>query len=168
MKKYFLLVILILLPFFIIAQGEMKGTIRVKKTPVASLKFDTVKRLEFVTFSIIPPPVVRDTTEPEYIPVTVNGITPLNPEKSFVNSIKVIPDCYKCKGSTVFTDLTFTVKKDGTLTDVEVAQEAKDCPACDAESIRIVKEMPKWKPAQYKGADIDYKWHTSITYIYAK
>ncbi|HRO75232.1 MAG TPA: energy transducer TonB [Crocinitomicaceae bacterium] len=47
--------------------------------------------------------------------------------------------------------LKLVVSKEGSITNAEVIKGAKDCPECDAETIRVVKIMPKWIPAKKNG-----------------
>ena len=44
----------------------------------------------------------------------------------------------------------FIVEKNGRITNVEVV-ESSGHPALDEEAVRVVKEMPKWKPGEQKG-----------------
>lgn len=46
--------------------------------------------------------------------------------------------------------LKFIVNETGEISDVEVIQGVPDCPDCDKEAVRVVKSMPKWKPALVK------------------
>ena len=50
----------------------------------------------------------------------------------------------------------FTIEKDGSITDVEVARSVY--PALDEEAVRVVCMMPKWKPATKKGEPIRCKY----------
>ena len=45
--------------------------------------------------------------------------------------------------------LTFVVEKDGSITDIKVIRDIGS--GCGQEAIRVVKEMPKWKPAKQRG-----------------
>ena len=45
--------------------------------------------------------------------------------------------------------VNFVVEKDGSITEVKVIKPA--FPSLDAEAIRVVKAMPKWKPGYQKG-----------------
>lgn len=47
--------------------------------------------------------------------------------------------------------LQFVVEKNGSITNVSVKRGIPNCSECDAESIRVVKLMPKWVPAKEKG-----------------
>lgn len=42
----------------------------------------------------------------------------------------------------------FVVKPNGMVGNVQVERGIKDCPECDQEAIRLLKMMPKWKPAK--------------------
>lgn len=46
----------------------------------------------------------------------------------------------------------FTVRKDGSISDIKVIRPVH--PLLDEEAIRVVKEMPKWIPAQSNGKDV--------------
>ena len=56
----------------------------------------------------------------------------------------------------------FIVEKDGSLTDVRVPDSIH--PALDAEAIRLVKAMPKWQPAQFKGKPVRSKAMLAIPF----
>jgi protein TonB len=43
--------------------------------------------------------------------------------------------------------IRFIVETDGTISDAIVQRGVPDCPECDAEALRVVQMMPKWKPA---------------------
>ncbi len=44
--------------------------------------------------------------------------------------------------------LQFQVDEKGQISNVKVMRGVPDCPECDAESVRVVKAMPLWKPAK--------------------
>ena len=56
----------------------------------------------------------------------------------------------------------FTVQKDGTLTDVQIVRGVN--PELDAEAIRVVKMMPKWKPGKQKGKSVNVNFTIPITF----
>lgn len=58
--------------------------------------------------------------------------------------------------------LTFTVEKDGTLTDIKVAKSVS--PSLDKESVRIVKSMPKWIPGKQNGTKVRVKYTLPISF----
>lgn len=49
----------------------------------------------------------------------------------------------------------FTVEKDGTITNVKIHRGIGG--GCDEETIRVIKSMPKWIPAEQKGTKIKVK-----------
>lgn len=56
----------------------------------------------------------------------------------------------------------FTIEKDGSITDVEVARSVY--PALDEEAVRVVCMMPKWKPATKKGEPIRCKYNIACPF----
>lgn len=49
--------------------------------------------------------------------------------------------------------LKFIVDKQGDISDVEVVKSLD--PECDAEAIRLIKNMPKWNPGKIDGEPVD-------------
>jgi periplasmic protein TonB len=47
--------------------------------------------------------------------------------------------------------LKFVVNETGDISNVEILKGVPGCPDCDKEAIRVVKSMPKWKPAKMTG-----------------
>ena len=56
--------------------------------------------------------------------------------------------------------LTFTVERDGSLTDIEVAKSVS--PSLDKEAVRIVKSMPRWIPGRQDGKKVRVKYTLPI------
>lgn len=56
----------------------------------------------------------------------------------------------------------FVVEKDGSATQVEVARGVD--PSLDKEAIRVVKEMPKWKPGQQRGKPVRTKFTLPVQF----
>ena len=50
--------------------------------------------------------------------------------------------------------LKFVVTETGEISNVEVLKGVPGCPDCDEEAIRVVKSMPRWKPAKIKGRPV--------------
>lgn len=44
--------------------------------------------------------------------------------------------------------LQFNVDENGKIEDIKIMRGVPDCPECDMESIRVIKEMPNWIPAK--------------------
>jgi len=56
----------------------------------------------------------------------------------------------------------FYVENTGEITEIKIAQSVS--PLLDAESIRIVKSFPKWKPARYHGIKVRSKTSLPINF----
>ncbi len=52
------------------------------------------------------------------------------------------------------TYIKFVVNEDGTISNIESVKKNINCPACDAEVIRVIKLMPKWKPGEINNKPI--------------
>lgn len=60
--------------------------------------------------------------------------------------------------------LRFVVGKDGSIENVTVARGVPGCPECDREAIRVVKSMPKWKPAKNDGKVVKSYFNLPVTF----
>jgi TonB family protein len=58
--------------------------------------------------------------------------------------------------------LKFVVKKDGSIGDVQVLKGIGY--GCDEESVRVIKAMPKWRPAKHKGKNVACYFNMPIVY----
>ncbi len=58
--------------------------------------------------------------------------------------------------------VSFTINIDGSITDVKVVRSIS--PELDAEAIRIVKALPKWKPAKQRGKTVKITYTIPITF----
>ncbi|MCF2594585.1 M56 family metallopeptidase [Bacteroides caecigallinarum] len=56
----------------------------------------------------------------------------------------------------------FVVEKDGTPTEFKVMRSVD--PALDAEALRVMKEMPKWKPGMQRGQAVRVKYTVPVTF----
>ncbi len=56
----------------------------------------------------------------------------------------------------------FVVEKDGSITEVKVIKPA--FPSLDAEAIRVVKAMPKWKPGYQNGKAVRVQFTMPINF----
>lgn len=61
--------------------------------------------------------------------------------------------------------VTFVVEKDGSLTDVKVLRDIGS--GCGEEAIRVVKSMPKWKPAKQRGKAVRMQFNLPISFTLA-
>lgn len=58
--------------------------------------------------------------------------------------------------------VSFSVEKDGSIDSVKVFRSPD--PLLSEEAIRVVKQMPKWKPARYKGEVIRTRYFLPIIF----
>lgn len=54
--------------------------------------------------------------------------------------------------------MKFVVEKDGSITNVSIVKGISDSPEINAEALRVIKEMPNWKPAKNSGKAVR-SWH---------
>lgn len=60
--------------------------------------------------------------------------------------------------------LRFVVGKDGSIENVSVVRGVPGCSECDAETIRVVKSMPKWTPAKKRGNVVKSYFNLPFTF----
>ena len=60
----------------------------------------------------------------------------------------------------VFTALV--IERDGSVTDIKIERGVD--PLLDQEAIRVIKSMPKWKPAKQRGKPVRCRFRLPITY----
>ena len=58
--------------------------------------------------------------------------------------------------------VTFTIEEDGSITNPEVIKSI--CPSLDAEAVRIVKQMPKWKPGKQRGKTYRVRFTVPVSF----
>ena len=58
----------------------------------------------------------------------------------------------------------FVVTEEGTVRNPILKRGMPDCPECDAEALRLVKSMPKWKPAKLNGKAIASTFNLPISF----
>lgn len=54
--------------------------------------------------------------------------------------------------------ISFTVEKDGSLSNITVMRGVKDGKGCDEEALRLMKLMPKWIPGKQNGKPVTVKF----------
>jgi Ca-activated chloride channel homolog len=85
--------------------------------------------------------------------------------KALENYLKInlkYPEAAKNAGikGTVF--VTFVVERDGTLSDIRVLRGIGS--GCDEEVIRLVKNMPKWKPGKQRGKAVKVRMNLPVEF----
>jgi len=58
--------------------------------------------------------------------------------------------------------ITFVVEKDGSVTEVKVLRGAPNGSGLDAEAVRVVSAMPKWKPGRQNGSPVRVQFNLPI------
>ena len=56
----------------------------------------------------------------------------------------------------------FVVETDGSISNIEVVKQA--FPSLDAEAVRVIQAMPKWKPGRQKGQAVRVKFVMPINF----
>ena len=78
----------------------------------------------------------------QYIASNLEGVS--NPKKK-----KSVPKEDLFEGGRVI--VRFIIEKDGTVSHVVLEERLEKCDPCNQEAIRVVKNMPKWKPGSKNG-----------------
>ena len=58
--------------------------------------------------------------------------------------------------------ITFVVEKDGSVADAEIVRSVNE--ELDAEALRVIKAMPKWKPGKQKGKTVRVKYTVPVNF----
>ena len=72
------------------------------------------------------------------------------------------PDDAVKKGIQGKVYVTFVVSKDGTVADAKIARGVD--PSLDAEALRVVNNLPKWKPGKQKGQSVNVSYTVPINF----
>jgi TonB family protein len=62
----------------------------------------------------------------------------------------------------------FSVNPDGSLSDITILEGIKACPECEAEAIRVIQSMPKWKPGKIAGKPVALYYNLPIKFSLPK
>ena len=82
--------------------------------------------------------------------------------KFIQNSLKY-PEAAKAAGVEGKVFVQFVVKADGSIENVEIMRSSGDA-SLDAEALRVVKAMPKWKPAMNKGKAVNVRFVLPVVF----
>lgn len=120
-----------------------------------------------------------DTVAPVYVPAEVaaklKGVVsgaseemPEFPDGGTAGLMKYLaaniryPESAKKAGNQGRVIVQFVVCKDGSITNVSTLRGID--PALDAEAIRVISAMPKWKPGRQKGKEVDVKYTVPVMF----
>lgn len=81
---------------------------------------------------------------------------------NFISENLRYPDAAKENNSQGKVYVKFLVLKDGSTDNFEVLKGIGN--GCDEEALRILKSMPRWKPAERKGEPVDMWFTTPINF----
>lgn len=73
------------------------------------------------------------------------------------------PEMARENGVEGVVDVKFTVKADGTIGNIKIARMVD--PDLESEAIRLVKNMPKWQPADKDGQAIDAPASVKVNFV---
>ena len=82
----------------------------------------------------------------------------------FIQTNIVFPEAEKKAKISGTCYVTFVVEKDGSLSGIKIIRGVKDGPGYDAETLRLVKTMPKWNPGQHNGKVVRVKYNLPIKF----
>lgn len=60
--------------------------------------------------------------------------------------------------------IKFVVEEDGTPRQVMVVKGIPDCPECDVEAVRLIRQMPKWEPGKINGKAVKSYYTIPVTF----
>lgn len=60
--------------------------------------------------------------------------------------------------------IRFVVEEDGRPTQVMVMRGITDCPECDVEAVRLIRQMPKWEPGKINGKAVKSYYTIPVTF----
>ena len=81
--------------------------------------------------------------------------------KFIAENVKYPEEAYS-KGIEGRVLVQFIIEKDGSVTNVKVIKKVND--AIDAEAVRVVKAMPKWKPGKQNGREVRVKYTIPVSF----
>ena len=67
--------------------------------------------------------------------------------KKYVKNNIILPDSIKLTNIAGKVTLCLTIDKEGEMLKYDIISTVKHCPDCTKEALRIIKSIPKWKPA---------------------
>ncbi len=97
----------------------------------------------------------------ESMPEYSGGLRALN---DYITSNTNYPKKAKKQKITGTVYVNFTIDKEGSVTDVYIDKNKTVNPLLDKEAVRVVTEMPKWKPAEQRGKRMPVQMSVPVTF----
>ena len=121
-------------------------------------------------------PAVHDSIQPNVQPAVAAPSSALDQMPEFPGGMEALntylrnniryPQAAQKAGIQGRVVIEFVISKDGSITDAEVAHSVD--PQLDAEALRLIKNMPRWKPGMRKGQAIRVKQTLPIRFAFTK
>jgi len=111
---------------------------------------------------IVPKPKVEDNTiyeSAEHMPTYPGGAAEL---MKFITEHMQYPQEALADSAQGIVQVSFIVEKDGSTTDFEVLDEHN--PFLEAEAVRVLQQMPKWKPATHNGVKVRVEYVVPVKF----
>ncbi|MDF3028449.1 MAG: TonB family protein [Fluviicola sp.] len=105
-----------------------------------------------------PPQIYDIVDQPAEYP---GGMAAMN--KFIAENLKY-PETAKEKGIQGKCYLQFIVSETGQVSNIKVKKGVVDCKECDLEAVRVVKAMPKWKPGQKDGKNVNMTYTLPVSF----
>ena len=142
----------------VVTQNNQEGTI----TLPTVVRRKTAPRAK----PIVKRPKVADNEiyeSAEHMPTYPGGVVEL---KKFIDEHLQYPEAALADSAQDIIQVSFIVEKDGTPTDFEVIDEHH--PALEAEAVRVLQQMPKWKPATQNGVKVRVEYVVPVKFTLPK
>jgi len=120
---------------------------------------------------IPPAPIPAKTTEPKsgeevfmYVDESAEFPGGMAAMKQFLADNIVYPQAALDKGVQGKCYVTFVVTATGEISNVRLVRGIADCLECDMEVVRVIKLMPKWKPARNGGKNVNSYFNLPVSF----
>jgi len=129
----------------IISEDDQKTVQKIIKTPIAPIEEDID---ENVVFKVV-----------ENMPSFPGGQIEL---MRYLNNTVRYPIIAQENGIQGRVIVQFTVRKDGSIDDIEVVRSAD--PNLDKEAVRVIQSMPNWTPGEQRGKKVNCKFTVPVVF----
>lgn len=110
-----------------------------------------------------PPPVTPQAPVIEEVPVSAEFPGGIEAMQAYLLQNVRFPDAAKGQNVNGRVFVHFVVGKDGAIEDAKVVRSLQA--DCDAEALRVIREMPKWKPAMQLGEPVPAQYTMAIQFM---
>ena len=129
----------------------------IKAITVLAINFVLLSSIVCAQDTIIP----KDTifTVVEQTPMFIGGDNALN---EYLYKNIVIPETEKEITGAIF--VSFVVSSDGSIRNVKLLRGIKESPGLTKEVLRVISEMPKWKPGRQSGEKVNVQYQIPVRF----